>query len=88
MLGLEPPYLGRFAERAIELTGAYPAPGAERETVMRWVGDEEESFGRTLDRGTELLASADRPGEGGARPPGSTPRTPSSSTTPTASPTT
>ena len=23
---------------------------------MRWVGDEEESFGRTLDRGTELLA--------------------------------
>ena len=24
--------------------------------IMRWVGDEEESFGRTLDRGTELLA--------------------------------
>ena len=23
---------------------------------MRWIGDEEESFGRTLDRGTELLA--------------------------------
>ena len=22
---------------------------------MRWVGDEEESFGRTLERGTELL---------------------------------
>ena len=28
---------------------------AERETIARWVGDEEESFGRTLERGTELL---------------------------------
>ncbi|MEX2108526.1 MAG: alanine--tRNA ligase-related protein, partial [Solirubrobacterales bacterium] len=25
------------------------------ETIARWVGDEEESFGRTLERGTELL---------------------------------
>ena len=57
VLGLEPPYLGRFAERVIELMGgAYPHLEAERESVMRWVADEEESFGRTLDRGTELLA--------------------------------
>ena len=57
VLGLEPPYLGRFAERAIELmAGAYPHLEAERESVMRWVSDEEESFGRTLDRGAELLA--------------------------------
>jgi alanyl-tRNA synthetase len=56
VLGLEAPYLGRFAERAIELlSGAYPHLDAERATVMRWVDDEEESFGRTLDRGTELL---------------------------------
>jgi alanyl-tRNA synthetase len=56
VLGLEPPYLGRFAEMAIELLGgAYPHLEAERDTVMRWVGDEEESFGRTLERGTELL---------------------------------
>jgi alanyl-tRNA synthetase len=55
-LGLEPPYFERFAERAIELmAGAYPHLAAERETVIRWVRDEEQSFGRTLDRGTELL---------------------------------
>jgi alanyl-tRNA synthetase len=55
-LGLEAPWLGRFAERTIEIMGeAYPELAAERETVARWVGDEEESFGRTLERGTELL---------------------------------
>ncbi len=55
-LGLEGPWLGRFAERTIELMGdAYPELVAERETIVRWVGDEEESFGRTLERGTELL---------------------------------
>jgi alanyl-tRNA synthetase len=55
-LGLESPWLGRFAERTIELMGeTYPELTAERETIARWVGDEEESFGRTLERGTELL---------------------------------
>jgi alanyl-tRNA synthetase len=55
-LGLSSPWLGRFAERTIELMGeAYPELVAERETIARWVGDEEESFGRTLERGTELL---------------------------------
>jgi alanyl-tRNA synthetase len=55
-LGLESPWLGRFAERTIELMGeTYPELVAERETIARWVGDEEESFGRTLERGTELL---------------------------------
>jgi alanyl-tRNA synthetase len=55
-LGLEAPWLGRFAERTIEIMGdAYPELAAERETIARWVGDEEESFGRTLERGTELL---------------------------------
>ena len=55
-LGLEAPWLGRFAERTIELMGeTYPELAAERETIARWVGDEEESFGRTLERGTELL---------------------------------
>ncbi len=55
-LGLEAPWLGRFAERTIEIMGeAYPELVAERETIARWVGDEEESFGRTLERGTELL---------------------------------
>jgi alanyl-tRNA synthetase len=55
-LGLESPWLGRFAERTIELMGdAYPELVAERDTISRWVDDEEESFGRTLERGTELL---------------------------------
>ncbi|HET8566191.1 MAG TPA: alanine--tRNA ligase [Solirubrobacterales bacterium] len=55
-LGLEAPWLGRFAARTIELMGdAYPELVAERENIERWVGDEEESFGRTLERGTELL---------------------------------
>jgi alanyl-tRNA synthetase len=55
-LGLDAPWLGRFAERAIETMGdAYPELVAERETIARWVGDEEESFSRTLERGTELL---------------------------------
>ena len=55
-LGLEGPWLGRFAERTIELMGEdYPELVAERENIARWVGDEEESFGRTLERGTELL---------------------------------
>jgi alanyl-tRNA synthetase len=55
-LGLEAPWLGRFAERTIELMGDdYSELVAERETIRRWVGAEEESFGRTLERGTELL---------------------------------
>jgi alanyl-tRNA synthetase len=55
-LGLESPWLGRFAELTIELMGdAYPELVAERATIARWAGDEEESFGRTLERGTELL---------------------------------
>jgi len=55
-LGLESPWLGRFAARTIEIMGdAYPELGAERETIGRWIADEEESFGRTLERGTEQL---------------------------------
>jgi alanyl-tRNA synthetase len=55
-LGLEGPWLNRFAERTIEVMGeAYPELAAERETIARWVGAEEESFGRTLERGSELL---------------------------------
>jgi alanyl-tRNA synthetase len=55
-LGLESPWLGRFAARTIELmSGAYPELATERDTIARWVGDEEESFGRTLVRGTEML---------------------------------
>jgi alanyl-tRNA synthetase len=55
-LGLEAPWLGLFTERTIELMGGvYPELVEERATIARWVGDEEESFGRTLERGSELL---------------------------------
>ena len=56
VLGLEAPWLGRFAKRTIETMGAtYPELASEQETIRRWVADEEESFGRTLERGTERL---------------------------------
>ena len=56
VLGLDAPWLGRFAERTIEtMAETYPELESERETIVRWVGDEEESFGRTLERGSELL---------------------------------
>ncbi len=54
---LESPFMERFADRALELLApAYPELAAERDTVIRWVNDEEESFGRTLERGTQMLA--------------------------------
>ncbi|MSO41859.1 MAG: alanine--tRNA ligase [Solirubrobacterales bacterium] len=56
-IGLEPPYMERFADRALELVApSSPELAAERDNVVRWVRDEEESFGRTLDRGTQMLA--------------------------------
>ena len=55
-IGLEAPYLGRFAETAIEMLGSLvPQLNSERETILGWVAAEEESFGRTLHRGSELL---------------------------------
>ncbi len=55
-LGLEPPWLGGFAERTIEMVSdAYPELADQRQTILRWVADEEEAFGRALDRGSELL---------------------------------
>jgi alanyl-tRNA synthetase len=57
VLELDPPYLVRFGERVIEtMSAAYPHLAEERETIMRWVADEEQSFSRTLDRGTALLS--------------------------------
>ncbi len=56
-IGLQTPFMERFTDRALDLLGAaYPELSAERETVSRWVSDEEESFGRTLERGTQMLA--------------------------------
>jgi alanyl-tRNA synthetase len=55
-LGLEAPFMERFTDRALDILGpVYPELEAERDTVTRWVNDEEESFGRTLDRGMEMV---------------------------------
>ncbi|HEY6636701.1 MAG TPA: alanine--tRNA ligase, partial [Solirubrobacterales bacterium] len=55
-LGLEAPFMESFAGRALDILGpAYPELEAERDTVTRWVSDEEESFGRTLDRGMQMV---------------------------------
>src|SRR5262245_4310641 len=55
-IGLESPFMDRFTDRALHLLGpTYPELAAERDTVTRWVVNEEESFGHTLDRGTQML---------------------------------
>jgi len=46
----------RFTGRALDILGpTYPELEAQRDTVTRWVNDEEESFGRTLDRGMQMV---------------------------------
>ncbi len=53
---MQPPFLGRFAERTIELlAGAYPELHERRDTILRIVNSEEERFNRTLDQGLILL---------------------------------
>ncbi|HMT04844.1 MAG TPA: alanine--tRNA ligase [Solirubrobacterales bacterium] len=55
-LGLEGSWLSEFTDRTIEMMGeAHPQVVSEKERIDRWVKAEEESFGRTLDRGTALL---------------------------------
>jgi alanyl-tRNA synthetase len=55
-IGLDPPFLGRFADRVIEIMGAvYPEVERERDAIHQWLSSEEESFGRTLEQGTRLL---------------------------------
>ena len=87
VLGIDEPFLVRCASAcATSMGDAYPDLETEWPTIERWARAEEESFSRTLEQGQRLLrevierAKADRP-------PGSPRRTPSSSTTPSASPT-
>jgi alanyl-tRNA synthetase len=55
-LELKAPWLEKLADRTIEMLGpTYPELVAERDTIRRWVADEEESFAKTLERGTDLL---------------------------------
>ncbi len=58
-VGMEPPFLERFAQRTIDLMGgAYPELAERREAILRTVGSEEERFNRTLDQGLVLVEEA------------------------------
>jgi len=55
-LELEPGFLARYAELVTELMGSeYGELSEQRESVQKWLGSEEEAFGRTLAQGTKLL---------------------------------
>ena len=55
-LGIPSPFMASLAERALEsLIPAFPELADGAEAVRRWAGDEEEAFGKTLERGTQLL---------------------------------
>jgi alanyl-tRNA synthetase len=55
-LGLQGGFLDRYAEVVTELMGTeYPELHEQRDTVRRWMGDEEESFGHTLELGLKRL---------------------------------
>jgi len=55
-IGIEPGFLPLYVDRVLETMGAaYPEIVDGRETIVKWVRAEEESFGRTLEQGTRLL---------------------------------
>jgi alanyl-tRNA synthetase len=56
-LGIEQRFLGELSDTVIEVMGgAYPELRSQRDTIQKWAGAEEESFGRTLEQGERLLA--------------------------------
>jgi len=56
-LGIEGTFLPQFSARVTELMGAaYPELHEQREAIDKWLRSEEESFGRTLEQGTRMLA--------------------------------
>jgi alanyl-tRNA synthetase len=55
-LGFEGEFLPKFVDVVIDTMGkAYPEVVRERDTIMRWVRAEEQSFGRTLETGLAML---------------------------------
>jgi alanyl-tRNA synthetase len=56
VLEIEGRFLTRLCETVIEtMGGAYPELHRQRDTIVKWAGAEEESFGRTLVQGQRLL---------------------------------
>ncbi|HEY1591252.1 MAG TPA: alanine--tRNA ligase [Solirubrobacteraceae bacterium] len=55
-LGMDPGFLGRYADRVTELMGAeYRELHEQRDVVRKWLDAEEEGFGRTLEQGSRML---------------------------------
>jgi alanyl-tRNA synthetase len=55
-IGIEGDFLGRFGERVRELMGSeYPELHEQQAAIDMWLATEEESFGRTIERGLKLL---------------------------------
>jgi alanyl-tRNA synthetase len=55
-LGLQPGFLGRYADVVAETMGSYYGElVTQSQTIHRWMASEEESFGRTLDQGLKRL---------------------------------
>jgi alanyl-tRNA synthetase len=67
-LGIERGFLPRYADVVTELMGsAYHELHEQRETIHKWLRSEEESFGRTLEQGSRMLAELlERARESGA----------------------
>ena len=81
-LGLDPGFLGRYAELVTELMGSeYGELHEQREVVHKWLDAEEDGFGRTLEQGTPPAGGADRARQGVGRGGRSPRRTRSNSTT-------
>jgi alanyl-tRNA synthetase len=63
-IGLDPPFLSRLAEVVVEQMGdAYPELPEHRDEIRRILTAEEESFSRTLARGTRLFEETAAGGE-------------------------
>ncbi|MGN6373203.1 MAG: alanine--tRNA ligase [Solirubrobacteraceae bacterium] len=55
-LQMQPGFLVRYAERVQELMeAAYPELAEQSAAVQKWLGSEEESFGRTFEQGIGML---------------------------------
>ena len=58
LLGIDHPFLYEVAETVIRESGeAYPELKDKQELIIRIIRHEEESFARTIDRGTEMLTN-------------------------------
>ena len=58
LLGINEPFLYKVAETVIRESGdAYPELREKQDLIIRIIRFEEESFARTIDRGTEMLTS-------------------------------